>query len=288
VVVRVRVVDWNIDGFTRIDAKLSLLRDLDWDLLLLQEITVDSWEEFRQLGSAGVWSHAHLPALARLPRYHSAILVRGGLDLVDVGVVPEVPSPERTALARVVTDDGSFMAASLALPPGVAWGKAGKGRQADRIASWLAARREPVLVGIDANTPKADHPELAQCVWWNSNEPLLLGADRIHDLRDVYRELLQRDDERRAAVLEARPEGPLAVSHVRGRGDRRTDCRYDHLLASPEFAVADVRYLWDEALTAGSDHALISAELVLHRDPPRTPATADQVARVAASSEGER
>jgi hypothetical protein len=277
VAVRIRVVDWNVDGFTRIDAKLALLQGLDWDVLLLQEVTTDSWGAFRQLGSVGVWSQTHLPPLARPPRYHSAIVVGSGLDLEDLGVVPDVPSAERTALARVITGDGSFIAASLALPPGVAWGKAGKGRQADRIASWLAGQRESVLVGIDANSPKFDHPELADCVWWNDKERLLLGADRIHDLRDVYRELLQRDADRRGAVLEGRPSGPLAVSHLRGRGDRRTECRYDHVLASPQFVVEGVGYLWDEARAAGSDHALVAAELVLHRDSSHTPETIDPV-----------
>ena len=256
-----RVVDWNLDGFTGLDAKLELLERMSWDVCLLQEVTADSWANLRDLGTAACWAGDHLPALATPPRYRSAIVVRSGWQLHDAGVVDDVPSPERTAVATLERDGLQVTVASLALPPGVTWGDAGKGRQADRIACWLRACRGPVVVGIDVNTPKWDRPELAACEWWNDQEPLLLGEERIHDLRDVYRDALARDPQRRAAVLADAPEGPLATSHVRGRGAGRVACRYDHVLASPEFAVLEVDYRWEEAVAAGSDHALVVATL---------------------------
>ena len=261
---RLRVVDWNLDGFTDVDAKVDLLADLAWDVCLLQEVTETSWPRLQALGDEALWSAGHLPELASAPRYHSAVLVRGDWRVHDLGPVPQVPSPERTATARLERDGARLVVASLALPPGVVWGDAGKGRQADRIACWLRACPMPVIVGIDANTPKWDRPELADCEWWNDQEPLLLGADRIHDLRDVYREVLATDPRRRTEVVAARPDGPLAVSHLRGRGRQQAECRYDHVLASPELAVDGVDYLWGEAVESGSDHALIVADLDLH------------------------
>jgi hypothetical protein len=260
---RLTVLDWNLDGFTGLDGKLALLGSLDWDVLLLQEVTASSWDRLRGLGAASAWSGDHLPDLARPPRYHSAVIVGEGWRLTDTGPVPDVPSPERTATATIERDGLRCEAASLALPPGVGWGDAGKGRQADRLACWLGDRHLPTVVGIDANTPREDRPRLSECVWWNEDEPLLLGAERVHDLRDAYRDVLRRDPARRAEILERHPDGPLAVSHLRGRGRARTPCRYDHVLVSPAFEVDEVEYRWDDAVEAGSDHALVVAHLTL-------------------------
>ena len=261
---RLRVIDWNLDGFTGLDRKLELLENLDWDVCLLQEVTNESWPQLRQLGPSAVWSGDHLAALTVEPRYRSAIVARQGWRLYDLGTIDHVPSPERTATAVLEGYGHKVAVASLALPPGVTWGDAGKGRQADRIACWLGERRGPVVVGIDANAPKWDRPALHDSEWWNDEEPLLIGEERIHDLRDVYREALERDPERRAAVLADAPEGPLATSHVRGRGSGRVACRYDHVLASPEFDVLEVEYRWEDAVAAGSDHALVVATLSTH------------------------
>jgi endonuclease/exonuclease/phosphatase family metal-dependent hydrolase len=261
--VQVTVIDWNLDGSTGLEAKLDLLRGLHWDVLLLQEVTESSWQRLRALGAAGAWSGEHLPALARPPRYRSAIVVADGWSLIDTGPVPDVPSPERTATAVVARGGFRGEVASFALPPGVSWGDAGKGRQADRLACWLRERDAPTIVGLDANTPRWDLPRLSECEWWNPQEELLLGAERIHDLRDAYRDLLRQDPERREAILRERPDGPLAVSYLRGDGRAQVECRYDHVLVSPAFEVHDVRYLFDEAVDAGSDHALVVAELGL-------------------------
>jgi endonuclease/exonuclease/phosphatase family metal-dependent hydrolase len=257
----VRVVDWNLNGATGIERKLALLAGLNWDVLLLQEVTTSTWDALLTLGEAGVWSRPHLPELLRPPRYHSGVVVRNGWRVTDSGTIPDVPSPERTISAVVDRGTAQIAVASLALPPGVAWGDAGKGRQADRIATWLAARDLPTVVGIDANTPRWDRPELEDCVWWNEQEPLLLGDGRRHDLRDAYRSALAADPERRATILAERPEGPLAVTHLRGRGANRAECRYDHMLVSPEVDVIALDHLWEEAVAAGSDHALLRAEL---------------------------
>ena len=262
--VRLRVVGWNLDGFTGLEDKVELLAGLAWDVCLLQEVTEASWPHLRALADEAVWSGDHLPELISAPRYRSAVLVRGDWFVHDLGPVPQVPSPERTATAKLERDGDRLVVASLALPPGVAWGDAGKGRQADRIACWLRERRGPVVVGIDANAPKWDRPALHDSEWWNDQEPLLIGEERIHDLRDVYRVALERDPERRAAVLADAPEGPLATSHVRGRGSGRVACRYDHVLASPEFDVLEVEYRWEDAVAAGSDHALVVATLSTH------------------------
>jgi hypothetical protein len=116
-----------------------------------------------------------------------------------------------------------------------------------------------VVVGIDRNAPKWERRDLADDEWWNKREPLLYGAERAHDLRDVWRDVLDHDPELLAGVLAERPRGPLAVTHVR----RGIECRYDAIYVSPEFEVVEVEHIWEQALEAGSDHAAVKAVLSL-------------------------
>ena len=198
------------------------------------------------------------------------MLARSPWTLSDEGVL-EVPSPERALHAVASSGSVAIAVASMALPPASsrAWGPAKKVAQAKAIAQWLADATGPTLVGIDANTPKVDHPRLAESVWWNDGEECLLGVEKIHSLRDVYRELVERDPALAASIEADRPLGPLAVSYRRGRGERAVDCRYDSILASPDVAVLAAGYEYDAAVAAGSDHALVWADLEISS--PSTP-----------------
>lgn len=260
------VADWNLNGFGALRGQGDLLAESEWDLCLLQEVTRGSWPQLLERLQPVVGDVAihHLPPIAgKLPRYHSAVLVREPWIFESAGSLRDVPSAERTLVGTATLGDRAIGIASLAVPPGVGWGRAGKCRQAERIAAWLRDREMPTIVGIDANTPRFERPRLEDTVWWHDREAVLLGADRAHDLRDVYRDWLSQDPARLEAVLSENPDGPLATSHERGRGKNRTRCRYDMILASPEFEIEHVEYRYEEAVEAGSDHALVTARLRL-------------------------
>lgn len=63
------------------------------------------------------------------------------------------------------------------------------------------------------------------------------------------------------SLLRHQPNGPLAVTHFTGAGAVRLPRRYDHIWATPDFTVRDVRHLLVKAISAGSDHALVWARL---------------------------
>ena len=251
------IVDWNVNGF-RLSRQVEWLDSLDWDIALLQEVTRDTWPLFRELGTAGGVAFDHLPAMVGAgPRFATAVLVRGEASLWRFGVLRDVPSPERAAVAAVDLDGRRTAVCSWAAPPATSWGDAGKGRQVLRFAAWLQARSGPVIVGIDRNAPKWDRLELERDEWWNRDEPLLYGPNRVHDLRDAFRDLVDRDPQLREAIMTDRPDGPLAVTHRR----RGTDCRYDAVYVSPEFDVVSVDHLMEEAEEAGGDHGAVLATL---------------------------
>ena len=251
------IVDWNVNGF-RLTQQVEWLGSLDWDVALLQEVTRDTWPLFRELGTAGGVAFDHLPAVVGAgPRFATAVLVRGDASLWRFEVLRDVPSPERAAVASLELDGRRVAVCSWAAPPATSWGKAGKGRQVLRFGAWLQARSGPVIVGIDRNAPKWERPDLEDDEWWNRDEPLLYGPDRVHDLRDAFRDLVDRDPKLREAIVADRPDGPLAVTHRRNG----TDCRYDAVYVSPEFEAISVEHLMEQAEEAGSDHAAVLATL---------------------------
>lgn len=258
---RLTVLDWNVNGFAD-RGQADLLGSLTWDVACLQEVTEQSWPGILKCADGGDVAFRHLPPLAgRPPRYGTAVLVRGHeLSLRGFDLLPDMPSPERAATAQLRTPLGDIWVGSWAAPPARGgWGPSGKGRQVQRFAAWLRDRPGPTVVGIDRNAPRWERPDLADDVWWNEREPLLYGPDRVHDLRDVYRDHLDRDPDELARSLAARPDGPLMVTHER----KGVPCRYDAVYATPEFRVLDVRHLWSEARAAGSDHGIVIASLEL-------------------------
>ncbi len=257
-----RFVSWNLNGFVR-GGQAELLRSTPWDVCAVQEVTtLDAFTALADaVGAAGECARPHL-ADTNDATYVSGLLARPPWH-IEASAVLDVPSPERALRAVAHGGDRRIEVASLALPPASSprWGEEAKVRQALAIADWLARRERPTVVGIDANTPRWDRLDLAATEFWNAGEERLLGPRPDHDLRDVFREVVERDPDRRATIAAERPDGPLAVSHVRGHGERATPCRYDFVLASPDVAVVDADYQWEEARAAKSDHALVWAEL---------------------------
>jgi endonuclease/exonuclease/phosphatase family metal-dependent hydrolase len=115
-----------------------------------------------------------------------------------------------------------------------------------------------------AGRGEVDHPDEARSeFWWPAHEPLVLGprSDRQHDLEDAYRLWLAENPDEFNAIVTERPDGPLAITHLRGAKEIR--CRYDQVWVSPEWHVERLRHLTEESFKAGSDHALVATELRL-------------------------
>jgi hypothetical protein len=184
-----------------------------------------------------------------------------------------VPLPERILLAEVCVDGIGLTAVSYHAPPGVSWGLV-KPRQAVAFASWLTAHAGPVVLGADANTPLIDAPDFADTrTHWHTGgrnlhgeqgDDLLFGPGRIHPLDDALRRWLADhpgDAERFAASA---PLGPLAITHRTGRrkDSPGTGRRFDCIWLSHHWSVQRIDHLYDSGIAAGSDHAVVVADLV--------------------------
>lgn len=245
---RLRVVSWNVDSRPTglLDAKVDLLRHLQPDVALLQEISRSVYRALLPVPSAHermhrqsrVFSWGALSTDLTDPRGSEfrlgcAVLGGPGTALVDSRVLDKAPFEVRepvrpgflwrTVAARLALSSGDLLtAASLhgrqatlvedspAGPPAAALQRAFH----TGITGWLAGVPGPVVFGLDSDPVTDD------------TDPLL-GADPMHELRRVQ---------------------------------RSTD---DHLWATPDFEVLDVQCLAAEATAAGSDHPLLLADLAL-------------------------
>lgn len=255
---------WNISVLNRLRDQAALLRHIYWDVLALQEINQAAFEHLvaKVEPTAAVFSLRLPPRIrteAKRRRCGCAILTRKPFTIRSSGLLKAAPLPERALFADLDAGNRRLQVWSVHVPPGVNWGQR-KPETFVAVAKALAALDGPALVGIDANAPKTDHPDIRQNEWWWDEEPDLLGPKPLHPLRDVLRDHLGRHPERLRLVRQLRPSGPLEVSHLRG-SVRKVPCRYDFILASPHFTVADVKHLYQDAVAAGSDHALVTAEL---------------------------
>lgn len=268
---KLRIVSWNLRRRSSPNL-LSLLEQQGADLVLLQEVTASgfsalcerfAWGEY----SLNLWgdrvhsysTNGHGVAVMGSPK-----LASRRAYLLHHVVVPWKMLTVDIALTR---QRGYFTAASYhALHGDQGMDGLDKPRLTLQVADWLEHQPQPVVLGMDANSPAVDAPNLAdiQChfQWLGPGdfERRLLGPNARHRLRDTLRTFMDEHPAEYIRLCKERPRGPLAVSH-KTRGTQG-QYRYDHIYSSwPDFRVINVRYLYDEAREAGSDHALVVADL---------------------------
>jgi endonuclease/exonuclease/phosphatase family metal-dependent hydrolase len=291
--VRLRVVSWNLDSRPtgQLDAKVALLREVAPDLALLQEVRRPVYKTLlpHALAHERMFERTRLFSWGRLStdlsdppgsdrRLGCAVLGVASTALLSARLLPAAAFPvpgadtigfvHRTVVARVAVPGGrTLTACSFHARPAVS-------RETDSlrpafhtgIAGWLAAQAGTVLFGMDAGAPEVDHPDAERSVFaWpaptegGAGEDRLLGATPDHQLRDTLRQFLDDSPPERAKVIAERPDGPLAMSHCAAN----RPVRYDHVWATADLSVARVEYLYEEAVAAGSDHALVVVDFDL-------------------------
>lgn len=271
---RLRVVSWNLKA-TALGNRpagqvelLSQLGEAEATVFALQEV---SPEHHAALATAFPASGYACSLDLRSPRRYEggnrrmgcAIAVTNGLSLGERLLIPDTPLPERTLVAEVRARDTAFLAGSFHAITGVGYKKS-KPLMFQAITRFLEDRRLPTVFGIDRNAPKIDRWPLSASEWWwprPNEEPLLFGAKAPHDCRDAFLAHLAMKPEMLARVQAERPDGPLAVTHL--RGSSKVPCRYDAVYVSPEWCVASVMHRFDGAIRELSDHAVVVAEMDL-------------------------
>jgi hypothetical protein len=273
----VRVVSWNVAFRNNAAAQQGkLLQKLAPDLMLLQEINRSSIEILAEEAGAD-WlvpavdlRVAELGESAALSR---GVAIAGRGELGRAWLPIEVAMPERVLAVEACIDGSPVTAVSYHAPPGVTWGLV-KPRQAVAAAAWLAGLPGPVVLGADANTPLIDAAEFAHTrTHWHTGDPKLCGEPgddqmwgpaKVHHLQDALRSWIA-ENPGSSEALSAPPLGPLAVTHRTGKrkSSAGTARRFDCLWITGDCSVKHIGHLYEDAIAAGSDHAIVIAELAL-------------------------
>ncbi|HWQ21875.1 MAG TPA: hypothetical protein VN478_04020, partial [Clostridia bacterium] len=203
-----------------------------------------------------------LPHDSAAPRRGGCLIAAAdGWSLQSTLAVPNALSPRR-ALAVAATDgETALTIVSCYAPTNTGQGRKERPGYFSALAGLLSSVPAPVVLGIDANGPRMDHPDTEQIKWWTREEALVLGAGaRTEDALRLWYAGHPAELKRRTRYY---PHGPLADSYHRGRKGKYLRCRYDSIRVSPGIRVLDVRYLYDDAIRAGSDHALVVTDIDL-------------------------
>ena len=273
-----------------------LLADHKPDVVLLQECKKHWLEEICDAtGLEGELSYSLDPELPFTAKDGCAVAVRAPLRIVRewrippdhfqpkeiAKRIPEDPIPDyeelpanlacrysgRAPFAEVALNGERFVAASFHATPGRGMVKKNmpvhefKPFFHGAVALALADLELPYVFGIDANEPLSETLDRVTFHWEEGRSgrkkfAALLDIDsgeRLHPARDLLRESLRKSG--------GAPETDtyLARTHELPSGGRR----YDSIWATPEFKLERLDTYYEDAWDAGTDHALLVAELTL-------------------------
>lgn len=257
-----RAATWNLDHRRRNPRRTSpwdLIRRARAEIVALQEVQGREIRILREqhLGVSLFSQELHEAANRRW--MGCGLLFPPGAEILEAGVFPGLPKPQRGLWARVrLKHLGELTAVSWHSPNAAGDGRAVKEAAYRAMSDWLAAAQVPLVLGADLNTwhdpiellpPDRDD----ECF----EEHRFLGPAAPHGLGDAYRGVLRHQGKMESLRAS---DSPLAVSYVLSNG---VGHRMDRILVSPELCPVDGGYWYDDAIRAGSDHSLHWIELEL-------------------------
>lgn len=268
-----RIATWNLQGKSGDSAKRlgqTLAEANGADIVLLQEVSPDGFEGFRKAAGLDWGIHVGLEfpemlrAVNRADGPRSVAIAGRGAKPKTFTPFPDAPLPEKI-LATLIEHEGIPITVVAYHAPTGGHGLK-KPEQAVQAAQWLKSISPgAAILGGDFNTPEHDRVEDSEVrTHWHTGGPnmgdatgddVLVGPEPIHRLTDAYRSWLRSNP---SARNEIPASGPLATTHVLSRS--KTRVRYDQIWLSPQFKVKTVEHLYEEAIAAGTDHALVIVE----------------------------
>ncbi len=129
----------------------------------------------------------------------------------------------------------------------------------------LAGRRcqHPLLDAADFTATRTHWHTGDRHLHGEPGDDLLFGPGKIHGLDDALRRWLADHPAIAAPLAVDRPFGPLAVTHRTGKRKTSpgTGRRFDSIWITRHWAVHSIDHYYDDAIAAGSDHAIVIADL---------------------------
>ena len=257
-------LDWNIKCFCNIKKIMELILSQtngERSIIALQEVMPDNAAIIREELSKDfniAYSIDYRPPGkfdTGSRKLGVMLLTSKDIGLSDPNVYERNIFPERTLCAVAEVDGRKLKIVTLHSITGCDH-KMAKSVQFRTFAE-LVNTYNPDFVSFDANKPDIDHYNVSDMRFFSQKHNENGQAARAffeelvnQGLRDVYAEPYDKSQYKAGQ--------PLVVSHIISSSKKKR--RYDFLFARKDIQVKKISYLYDEAVEATSDHALIIAD----------------------------
>ena len=177
-------------------------------------------------------------------------MVSKDIDIIASGVIERSPFPDRTVYVTLRKNGNEIKILGLHSLTGCGYYRT-KSIQYDSFAEFID-EYHPDVIGIDANEPQIDNYDISKMEFFDNGPGAKHFFNKIVDIGLV-------DSYAHFVGAEGYIEGqPLTKSHnIRRKGA----VRYDFLFVRDSYKVNNICYNYDNAIKAGSDHAMIVGDL---------------------------
>jgi hypothetical protein len=97
--------------------------------------------------------------------------------------------------------------------------------------------------------------------WFDDGQ--FFASNAPHSLQDTLLTYFKNNPAAYQEAVRQRPNGPLAISYVRGSRRNPVPDRFDCIFATPDFEVLQCSYDYEGAIGARSDHGFVLGGLIL-------------------------
>lgn len=258
-----RYIDWNIKCFCKIENIINLLdkKIQKQDCIVaLQEVMPEKADALRAhfandftIVYSLAYRHPDPEFDTDNRRLGVMFLVSKDIIVKESGVFERCLFPERTLYVTLLREDNIVKVVTLHSITGVSF-KMGKAVQFRSFAEGMRDYK-PDIVSLDTNEPKVDHYDSEHMEFFDQGDKgkgagLFFNEIKKQDLKDSYVENYNSN-----VYVQGEP---LTTSHIINGSQHR---RYDFVFVKNDMKVMSVDYLYDEAVAASSDHAMIVVEV---------------------------
>ncbi len=250
-----KIINWNISYIGDIKLKIEFINSFlsDSFCAILQEVKPNSYNAIKEIlhnkanfiYSLDYRQPSKFDSQAR--KLGVLILTSKNIKIIDAGVVTRNIFPDRTVFATLQYNSKIYKVLGVHSITGCSYHKA-KSIQYDCLAEFIDSYK-PDIIGIDANEPEIDSVEISKMQFFNNGNGARSFFNTIQsiNLADSYVNFHNLQD-----------NNCIPKSHfIKQKGA----VRYDFIFLNNNYKIQECLYLYDEAINAGSDHALIYSKI---------------------------
>ncbi len=253
-----RFINWNISYAGDTENKFKYLQTVITKdtCVMLQEVKPHAYEyikeqlqsEYHLFYSLNYRKPSKFDSDAR--KLGVLIIIHKSFQVEDSGVIERSPFPDRTMYIDFVHDNKNIKVLALHSLTGCGYYRT-KSVQYDSFTEFID-NFQPDIIGIDANEPQIDHYDIKQMQFFDNGPGAKHFFDKIDEISLVDSFVKHNN------ITVCENGVPLTKSHnIRRKGA----VRYDFIFIKNRFEINSMNYYYDDAINAGSDHALLICSL---------------------------